>query len=66
MNKHGVDQLTLRDVDGMSRPDLLEHLQRFAAFFPNPLDSTTLEGLSNSDLRLLVKTARRKFQQMGY
>ncbi len=66
MNKHGLDQLTLRDVDAMCRSDLLESIEQFAAFFPTRLDGTQLENLADAALKDLVKKARRIFQQMGY
>lgn len=66
MNKFGVDQLTLRDLDAMSRPALLESLQQIAAFFPMDLNHNALARMSDGDLRQLLARARRKFQGLGY
>jgi len=66
MQKLGVDEITLRDLEAMPRSELLENLQRFAAFFPVSLNRSQLSSLSELDLRRLVNRARRKFQAMGY
>lgn len=66
MQKMGMDELTLRDLESMPRPQLLQSLQQIASFFPTPLNYTQLNALSEFDLRQLVNRARRKFQGMGY
>ncbi len=66
MQKMGVDELTLRDLEAMPRPKLLENLQQIASFFPTPLNVSQLNAMSEFDLRQLVNHARRKFQGLGY
>lgn len=66
MTKYDVDQLTLRDLEDMARPELMRNLTRMAAFFPVPLNRRRIDGMSETDLRLFVGRARRKFQAMGY
>lgn len=66
MNKHGIDQLTIRDVDEMGRPDLLKNMAQLAEFFPVAPTFSQVNQLSDKSLRALVKSARRRFQQMGY
>lgn len=66
MNKHGIDQLTLRDVDAMARPDLIKSMAQLAEFVPNAPTGSEISAFTDSGLRNLVKNARRKFQQMGY
>lgn len=66
MQKMGMDELTLRDLEAMPRPQLIESLRRIASFFPTPVNYNQLNALSEFDLRQLVNRARRKFQGMGY
>lgn len=66
MNKHPVDQLTLREVESMPRPDLLASLSQLTAFLSGSPSRFETQRMSDDELRQLVNRARRKFQQLGY
>lgn len=66
MQKMGVDELTLRDLESMPRPQLIENLHQLASFFPTQLNDSQVNAMSEFDLRQFVNRARRKFQGLGY
>lgn len=65
MNKR-IGELTVKDLDSMSRAQLLDYFQQMAAFFPVNLVRSVLESLPEADLRRFANRARRKLHGMGY
>ena len=61
-----ISELTARDIDSMSRQDLIASLSAYAAQSPDRLQRTGLNRAPTTRLRQLVSAARRRMQARGY
>jgi len=65
MNKR-LGEITLRDVELMSRAKVVDSLMQISQFFPVSPDRTSLEAMPEVQLRQLLNRARRKLHGLGY
>jgi hypothetical protein len=61
-----LSELTVREIDRMSRQDLLEAYSGFAEVCRHQPSQRELSKMSDQDLRLLVYQARRQYRARGY
>lgn len=61
-----VSELTVREIDRMSRKDLLEAYGEFTAVCRHQPNVRDLAKISDHELRQLVCQARRQYRARGY
>jgi hypothetical protein len=61
-----LSELTWREIDRMSREELLEAYHAFSEVCRYSTAPDDLEEISDSELRDLVYQARRQYQARGY
>lgn len=61
-----IAELTARDIDGMSRQDLIANLSAFTSQGSDRPQRTGLSGAPTARLRQLLSVARRRAQARGY
>ena len=61
-----LSELTLREIEGMSRQDLLEAYHGFTAVCRNQPAKQQLQQASDRQLRSMVCLARRQYRVRGY
>ncbi len=61
-----LSELTLREIAGMSRQDLLEAFRGFTAVCRNQPAHQQLQQVSDRQLRNMVCLARRQYRVRGY
>ena len=61
-----LSELTLREIDRMTRPDLLEAYNGFSEVCRHQPTPSELAEMSDGELRELVCQARRQYRVRGY
>jgi hypothetical protein len=61
-----LSELTVREIDSMSRKDLLEAYGGFTTVCRHQPSVRELEKVSDQELRQLVYEARRQYRARGY
>lgn len=61
-----LSELTLREIDRMSRKDLLEAYGGFATVCRHQPSARELDKINDQELRQLVYQARRQYRARGY